>query len=186
MTSKKKTKKTVNEKIGEALSISTPPTPTPSIPTTIAPTTIVPAATPVEGEVIEAAIVVHEEQSLGFPVAGENPDINADYEAIRKQMAEVSEQAADALDKIKEVADQGDAPRAYEVVGQLAKITIEVAEARIKLHKDMKALRDQDLKNAQQRAAHIGDVNNSVFVGTTEELLKLNKAGKLPTQGDPK
>ncbi len=178
MTSKKKTKKTVNEKLGDALSISTPPAPVPA--------PIVPVSTPVEGEVIETEIVVHEEQSLGYPVAGENPDINDDYELIRKQMADVADQAADALDKIKEVADQGEAPRAYEVVGQLAKISLEAAEARIKLHKDMKALRDQDIKNAQQRAAHIGDVNNSVFVGTTEELQKLKKAGKLPTQEDTK
>ncbi len=178
MTSKKKTKKTVNEKLGDALSISTPPTP--------ASAPIVPVSTPVEGEVIETEIVVHEEQSLGYPIAGENPDIKKDYELIRKQMADVAEQTADALDKIKEVADQGDQPRAYEVVGQLAKISIEAAEARIKLHKDMKALRDQDMKNGNQRAAHIGDVNNSVFVGTTDELLKLNKAGKLPTQEDSK
>lgn len=169
---KKKTKKTIDEKISEALSI---PTKT---------TAIVPEV--VEGEVIDTDIVVRESEAmtLGYAIPGENPDINDDYEAIRKQLASVAEQTEDALDKIKEVADQGEQPRAYEVVGQLAKVSLEAAEARIKLHKDMKALRDQDSKS--NRAAHIGDVNNSVFVGTTEELLKLNKAGKLPKQDDTK
>lgn len=178
MASKKKTKKTVDEKISDALSIPTQPVPAP----------IVPVSTPVEGEVIDAEIVVREEQplALGYAIPGENPEINKDYEAIRKQMAEIADQTADALDKIKEVADQGEQPRAYEVVGQLAKISLEAAEARIKLHKDMKSLRDQDAKNSNQRGSHIGDVNNSVFVGTTDELQKLKKAGKLPTQEDTK
>ncbi len=172
---KTKTKKTVDEKISEKLSIPAKPS---------AP--IVPVSTPVEGEVIDVDIIVREEQTLGYAIPGENPDINDDYEAIRKQLADVADLTADAFDKIKEVADQGDAPRAYEVAGQLAKVSLETAEARMKLHRDMKALRDQDNKNGNQRASHIGDVNNSVFVGTTDELLKLNKAGKLPTQGDSK
>ncbi len=175
---KTKTKKTVDEKISEELSIQTQPA--------VAP--IVSVSTPVEGEVIETDIIVRDEQplALGYAIPGENPDINDDYEAIRKQLADVAELTADAFDKIKEVADQSEAPRAYEVAGQLAKVSLEAAEARMKLHKDMKSLRDQDIKNSNQRASHIGDVNNSVFVGTTDELLKLNKAGKLPTQGDSK
>ena len=174
---KTKTKKTVDEKISEELSIQTQP---------LAP--IVPTSTPVEGDVIDTDIIVRDEQplALGYAIPGENPDINDDYEAIRKQLADVADLTADAFDKIKEVADQSEQPRAYEVAGQLAKVSLEAAEARMKLHKDMKSLRDQDSKNSNQRAAHIGDVNNSVFVGTTDELLKLNKAGKLPTQGDSK
>ena len=174
---KTKTKKTVDEKISEKLSIQTQ-----------SPAPIVPVSTPVEGDVIDTDIIVRDEQplALGYAIPGENPDINDDYEAIRKQLADVAELTADAFDKIKEVADQSEAPRAYEVAGQLAKVSLEAAEARMKLHKDMKSLRDQDSKNSNQRAAHIGDVNNSVFVGTTDELLKLNKAGKLPTQGDSK
>ena len=176
---KTKTKKTVDEKISEELSIQTQPP-------ALAP--IAPVSTPVEGDVIDTDIIVRDEQplALGYAIPGENPDINDDYEAIRKQLADVADLTADAFDKIKEVADQSEAPRAYEVAGQLAKVSLEAAEARMKLHKDMKALRDQDNKNSNQRAAHIGDVNNSVFVGTTDELLKLNKAGKLPTQGDSK
>ena len=174
---KTKTKKTVDEKISEELSIQTQP---------LAP--IVPTSTPVEGDAIDTDIIVRDEQplALGYAIPGENPDINDDYEAIRKQLADVADLTADAFDKIKEVADQSEQPRAYEVAGQLAKVSLEAAEARMKLHKDMKSLRDQDNKSGNQRAAHIGDVNNSVFVGTTDELLKLNKAGKLPTQGDSK
>jgi len=173
----KKQKKTVDEKIGEALSI-TPDT------KAVTPDVVTSEIIPVEGEVIDADIVVAEKQELvlGYPIEGENPDINKDYEQIRKQLANVADATSDALDKIKEVADQGEQPRAYEVVGQLAKVSLEAAEARIKLHRDMKALRNQDPKN--QRAAHIGDVNNALFVGTTDELLKMKKAGKLPDTGE--
>ena len=174
----KKQKKTVDEKIGEALSI-TPDT------KAVTPDVVTSEIIPVEGEVIDADIVVAEKQELvlGYPIEGENPDINKDYEQIRKQLASVASTTSDALDKIKEVADQSEAPRAYEVVGQLAKVSLEAAEASIKLHRDMKALRNLDSKN-NQRAAHIGDVNNALFVGTTDELLKLKKAGKLPYTGE--
>ncbi len=172
MSKKKKQKKTVDEKIGEALDI----VPEPEV--------VTPEIIPVTGEVIDTSIVVSEKQelALGYPTEGENPDINADYELIRKQLENVSASTSDALDKIKEVADQGEQPRAYEVVGQLAKVSLEALEARIKLHRDMKALRNQDTKNSQRQT--FGDVNNALFVGTTDELLKMKKAGKLPDTGD--
>lgn len=165
----KKPKKTVDEKISEALDV------------VVADATPSPATEVVGGEVIDTDIVVAKQQplALGYPTPGENPDIESDYETTRKHLEAVKEQAEDALDKMKEVAEQSEQARSYEVVGQLIKANLEVAEAKIKLHKDMKALREQEA-GSNQRAAHIGDVNNALYVGTTKELLELKKQGKLP------
>ncbi len=172
MARKKKVKKTVEEKISEMLDISDSSTPNQIM-----------KAEPVEAEVIDAAIVVNKAQpqslSLGYAIEGENPEIDEDYKAARNILDTTGKQATEALEQMKEVAEQGQSAREYEVVGQLIKANLEVVKAKTDLHRDMKALREQEAKIRAQQA-HIGDVHNSVFVGTTDDLLKLKKAGKLP------
>lgn len=178
MPRKKQLKKPIDEKINEALGIETKDLALPN------PHKPQDAAEPVEGEVVDSKIVVRPERpeqplALGYATPGENPDIESDYQETRKHLQEVQEQAADALQDMKDVAEQGSEARQYEVVGQLIKMNLEAAKAQLDLHKDMKELREPG-KGSRAKSAHIGDVNNSVYVGTTEDLLKLNKAGKLP------
>ena len=175
MARKKRSKKPVDDKLNEALGIA--PTKDLTLPSPHKPQS---AAEPVEAEVVDAAIVVRKDEplSLGYAIPGENPDIEADYKETRKQLQDVRERAAEALDTMKDVAEQGCEARQYEVVGQLIKMSLEAAKAQVELHKDMKELREPGKGKAKQ--SHIGDVNNSVYVGTTDDLLKLNKAGKLP------
>ena len=79
MSKKKKQKKTVDEKISEVLDISANPTTNPIV-----------KAEPVEGEVIEADIVVSQTQplALGYATEGENPEIDEDYKSARKILDE--------------------------------------------------------------------------------------------------
>ncbi len=175
MARKKRTKKPVDDKLNEALGIA--PTKVLALPNPHKPQS---AAEPVEAEVVDAAIVVRPDQplALGYATPGENPDIETDYEETRKQLQDVRDRASEALDTMQDVAEQGGEARQYEVVGQLIKMRLEAAKAQIELHKDMKELREPGKGKVKQ--SHIGDVNNSVYVGTTDDLLKLNKAGKLP------
>ena len=174
----KKSKKTVDEKISEALGVAETKAlvlPTPHNPQA--------ATEPVEGVVVDAEIVVRKDQplALGYPTPDENPDIEADYTETRKHLQDVREQAVEALEQMKDVAEQGSEARQYEVVGQLIKMNLDAAKAQLELHKDMKELREPG-KGRGPRQAHIGDVNNSVYVGTTDDLLRLKKAGKLPKE----
>lgn len=166
----KKTKKTVNEKISEALDL--------------VPEVVDTFPVKVEGKVVSQSIVPYrDENSLGFPTPGENPEIQADYESARKHLQVTQEQAIESLEQMKEVAEQGQQARQYEVIAQLLKVNLEMAKAKIDIHKDMKALRDQEgVKGPNQRAAHIGDVHNSIIVGTTKDLQQLHKQGKLPKE----
>ncbi len=179
MARKKRSKKPVDDKLNEALGIA--PTKDLTLPNPHKPQS---AAEPVEAEVVDAAIVVRKDEplSLGYAIPGENPDIEKDYKETRKQLQDVRERAAEALDTMKDIAEQGCAAREFEVVGQLIKMGLEAAKAQIELHKDMKELREPPKGSRKQ--SHIGDVNNSVYVGTTDDLLRLNKAGKLPKVAD--
>ncbi len=178
MARKKRSKKPVDDKLNEALGIAQtkdlvlPSQPNPPNPQS--------AAEPVEAEVVDADIVVRREEPLvlGYPIPGENPDIEADYKETRQQLQDVRERAAEALDTMKDIAEQGCTAREFEVVGQLVKMGLEAAKAQMELHKDMKDLREPPKGSRKQ--PHIGDVNNSVYVGTTDDLLKMNAAGKLP------
>ncbi len=184
MPRKKIKKKTVDEKISEALDVNHAPK---DLAMPHRPQSAGDTPEPVEGEVIDAAIVVREEQplALGYSTTGENPEIDEDYKSARKILDETGTHATEALEQMKEVAEQGEQARQYEVVGQLIKANLEIAEAKIKLHKDMKKLRDQEAAKTQ-RASHIGDVNNAIVVGTTKDLLELQKAGKLPKPNEKK
>lgn len=191
MARKKSSKKPVDDKLNEALGIApTKDLALPSSPSSHNPQSV---AEPVEAEVVDADIVVRKDADivvrkeeplvLGYPIPGENPDIDADYKETRQQLQDVRERAAEALDTMKDIAEQGCTAREFEVVGQLVKMGLEAAKAQIELHKDMKELREPG-KGSRGKTSHIGDVNNSVYVGTTDDLLRLNKAGKLPKVAD--
>jgi hypothetical protein len=70
-----------------------------------------------------------------------------------------------------ELAQETDSSRAYEVVGQLVKQTVDSAEKIIDMHKKLK-----DIKQGKESVASNITTNNSVFIGTTAEALKLIKS----------
>jgi hypothetical protein len=76
----------------------------------------------------------------------------------------------DALDNALELAQETDSARAYEVVGQLSKQSVEAAEKIIDIHQKLKEM-DED-KNSTSGVTQ----NNAIFVGTTAEAIKLVKA----------
>lgn len=83
------------------------------------------------------------------------------------------EKSKEALDNALELAQETDQARAYEVVGQLVKQTVESAEKIIDIHmklKDMEAEKSSSTSITQ---------NNAIFVGRTEDALKLIRQAKL-------
>lgn len=77
----------------------------------------------------------------------------------------------EALDNALELANETDSARAYEVVGQLSKQTVESAEKIIDIHQKLKDM-DEDRNNSNGNVTQ----NNAIFVGTTAEAIKLVKA----------
>jgi hypothetical protein len=96
-------------------------------------------------------------------------DIERDISYVFGVLTDTIEKSKEALDGALQLAQETDSSRAYEVVGQLVKQTVDSAEKIIDIHKKLK---DMD---SEVKATNVTQ-NNAVFVGTTAEAIKLLKA----------
>lgn len=96
-------------------------------------------------------------------------DIKKDYEYTRGNLYSIIEKGQEAISGIIELAQETEAPRAYEVAGQLIK---SVSDATEKLMDLQKKLKDIDSSNTKKGPTN---VTNALFVGSTAELSKLLK-----------
>ena len=94
-----------------------------------------------------------------------------DFKYSRENLYHIIERGQDALDGIMQVAQETDHPRAYEVAGQLLKTNAENTEKLVNLQTTKKKLKEAD---QPQRVTN----NNSLFVGSTQELQQLIKNKK--------
>ena len=98
-------------------------------------------------------------------------DVEEDYNKSREKFYDLLKKGNSAIDGALELAKETDAPRAYEVVGQLLKINGEVNKEIIDLQ-----LKMEELKNSGEHKPN--SVTNALFVGSTAELQKLLKGDK--------
>ena len=99
-------------------------------------------------------------------------DVNEDdFKYSRENLYHIIERGQDALSGILQVAQETDHPRAYEVAGQLLKTNAENTEKLVNLQTTKKKLKETD---HPQRVTN----NNSLFVGSTQELQQLIKNKK--------
>ena len=99
-----------------------------------------------------------------------------DFDFIRKTLRNVVTKGANAIDQIAEVAESSDSPRAYEVMGNLLRITSENSESLMNLHTKRQEFENPKGDNSQNNGG-LNITNNTVMVGTSSELQDLlNKA----------
>ena len=118
--------------------------------------------------------VVDEEESLitkkeSKAIEKDKKDSVRDYEYTRGNLYSLIEKGQEALDSIMEVAQEGQQPRAFEVVSQLIKNVADTTDKLVDLQQKMKNLEAEDPKGPST-------VNNALFVGSTAELQKLLKS----------
>ena len=97
-----------------------------------------------------------------------NEEDEDDFKYSRENLYHIIERGQDALSGILQVAQETDHPRAYEVAGQLLKTNAENTEKLVNLQTTKKKLKETD---QPQRVTN----NNSLFVGSTQELQQLIK-----------
>ena len=88
-----------------------------------------------------------------------------DYSEVRENLKDLIDGGKIALDGILKVASESDSPRAFEVVSQLLKTSVEANKELLDVHKQMKEL------EAEDKAKNV--TNNAFFVGSTKELQEL-------------
>ena len=96
-------------------------------------------------------------------------ELDSDISYARDMIYGSIKDSSDAIDEMLEIAKQTQHPRAFEVVATLINAKREATKDLLDLHKKRK-----DLKKIEKDEGPDTN-NNNVFVGTTEDLLKLIK-----------
>ena len=99
-------------------------------------------------------------------------DLDRDYEYTRGQLYSLIEKGQEAIDGIMEISQESGSARAYEVTGQIIKSVADATDKLLDLQKKVK-----DIKEPKDKSPN--NVTNALFVGSTAELQKLLKKGKL-------
>jgi transcription initiation factor IIE alpha subunit len=92
-------------------------------------------------------------------------DLKTDYQIVRDNLKELVNMGKNALDGVIQVAQEGDQPRAYEVVAQMIKTLSETNRELMDLHNRVKTVRKVD-----QSVTNNTTTNQSIYVGSTKEL----------------
>ena len=130
---------------------------------------------------LDIEVVDEEESSItkkeSKAVEKDKKDSVRDYEYTRGNLYSLIEKGQEALDSIMEVAQEGQQPRAFEVVSKLIKNVADTTDKLVDLQQKMKNLEAEDPKGPST-------VNNALFVGSTAELQKLlkNQSGTKKTK----
>lgn len=136
----------------------------------------------IDSDAQQAKPIVRAETAPTPDAVAVTADSDGDYGIVRQNLKKLIVTSEIAIDGILNVANEGDSPRAYEVVSDLIKTALDANNRLIELHKNMKDIRKEDNKASK------GDTvtNNSIFVGNTTDLLKMIKQKKvvLPPQVD--
>ena len=102
----------------------------------------------------------------------EKTDLKRDYEYTRGQLYSLIEKGQEAIDGIMEISQETGSARAYEVTGQIIKSVADATEKLLDLQKKLR-----DIEEPKEKGPN--NVTNALFVGSTAELQKLLKKGKL-------
>jgi len=102
----------------------------------------------------------------------EKDDLDRDYEYTRGHLYSLIEKGQEAIDGIMEISQESGSARAYEVTGQIIKSVADATDKLLDLQKKVK-----DIKEPKDKGPN--NVTNALFVGSTAELQKLLKKGKL-------
>lgn len=89
-----------------------------------------------------------------------------DYEYARNNLRDLIDQGKDTLQNLTFLANEGESPRAYEVVGQMIKTLTDTNKELLDLAKKAKEINGD---------TNPTNVTNALFVGSTAELQKLLK-----------
>ena len=116
----------------------------------------------IDSELIEVPRGSLERRKVEVPT-----DVQDDYQYARNNLYDVIDKGNEALDYLLELAKASEHPRAFEVVGQITKTLVDANNNLLDLQKKIK-----DLSKNEDKPQN---VTNSLFVGSTDELLKLLK-----------
>lgn len=90
----------------------------------------------------------------------------ADYNEVRTNLKSIIKTNTIAIEKLMEVAEESDSPRAFEVVAKLIDSCVQANEKLLELHRKKKEI--ETMENMSNPTV----TNNAIFIGSTKELLE--------------
>jgi archaellum component FlaC len=102
------------------------------------------------------------------PVIKKADDIDDDYNYARNNLKDTIATAQNAIEELAVIAATSEAPRAYEVLGNLMKIIADANQSLMDLQKKTKDLKTNISDGPK-------NVTNALFVGTTNDLQQFIK-----------
>lgn len=113
-------------------------------------------------------------------ITEDNPDISDDYETSRNTFNNILTKGSVALDDIIELARKTENPKIYEVMATVMKTLSDTSKDLFDMHRKVRELKSHPDKTAP-KGGNVDEgtitVDKAVFIGTTAELLKMNKKG---------
>jgi hypothetical protein len=119
-------------------------------------------------------IEVKESNTEVIPAVTENPDTEKDYEYTRGELYNLISKGQEAVQGALEVAQESGHPRAYEVAVNAMKQVSDMTDKLIDLQQKMKNLNKEESKKGPTSVT-----NNAIFLGSTADLQKMLKRGKV-------
>jgi hypothetical protein len=104
----------------------------------------------------------------------ENVDTQKDYEYTRGELYRLISQGQEAVQGALEVAQESGHPRAFEVAVNAMKQVSDMTDKLIDLQQKMKNLSKEESKKGPTSVT-----NNAIFLGSTADLQKMLKRGKV-------
>ena len=104
-------------------------------------------------------------------------DLKHDYETVRKNLRELVDAGKNAFDGVMAVAQEGDSPRAYEVVAQMIKTLSETNRDLLDLHDKIKGIRKTENNTTNNHTT-----NNAIYVGSTRDLQDIINSARSSTK----
>lgn len=107
---------------------------------------------------------------LALPDPNES-DLDEDWSEVRSNMKQIISAGQQALEGILAIAEEGDQPRAYEVVAELITTMSNANKDMIALHKQIRAIKSG--KESQDSLPQLTGNTTNVFIGSTRDLQDL-------------
>lgn len=92
-----------------------------------------------------------------------------DFEYARSNLYTTIESGTHALEKLSQIADQSQHPRAFEVMATLMKTLVDANKDLLALQEKIRDIKDADTPQNEKAKT----INNNLFVGSTAELQKV-------------
>lgn len=121
---------------------------------------------------VEDIIEVTTPPSVPAPQSPDNSQQTQDFQEVRSNLKSLIDKNMDAIDELMQVANESQAARAYEVAAKLIDSCVQANEKLLDLHRKQKEI--DVLSGSSGTTVN----NNSIFVGSTKELMELLKKSR--------